>query len=190
MQVSARNLGKEYGLTGEEMNRLLLKQGILTGEPGAYDLTAKGLQYAVTKDFHRGTGGYAQYNRYWTTRTYDEKIKNILDLSPEAIAEVKKEVASARAERYAAQAAARAKANADFIAKEASKRAKKLAEEKAAQEAIEKIDQYKKWGKVGLVITGIAFSGYSMYKLAPKVKKWWISHKEVSTNKVGGEENE
>lgn len=175
MQVSASVLGQEYGLTGEEMNRLLLKQGILTGEPGSYDLTTKGLQYAVTKDFHRGTGGYAHYNRYWTTRTYDENIKDVLDLSAETIVEVKKEVANSRAARYAAQAANRLKANNDFLAREAEN----IAEEKATKETIEKIVRYKKVGKIGLVIVGVTATCYGVYRTAPKVKRWWNSRKEV-----------
>lgn len=179
MQVSARVLGQEYGLTGEEMNRLLFKQGILTGEPGSYDLTPKGLQYAVSKDFHRGTGGYSQYNRYWTTRTYDEKIKDVLDLSEDAIAEVKKEVANMRAARYAAQAVARATADAEFIAKETAKQA---LEDKPAKETFERIAKYKKIGKVSLVVSGVVVTGYGIYKVAPKVKKWWITRKE-HTNK-------
>lgn len=179
MQVSASVLGQEYGLTGEEMNRLFLKQGILTGEPGSYDLTTKGHQYAVTKDFHRGTGGYAHYNRYWTTRTYDENIKDVLDLSAETIAEVKKEVADSRAARYAAQAANRLKANNDFLAREAEKKAEKIAEEKATKETIERIVQYKKVGKIGLVIVGVTATCYGVYRSAPKVKRWWNSRKEI-----------
>lgn len=183
MQVSARILGQEYGLTGEEMNRLLFKQGILTGEPGSYDVTSKGLQYAVAKDFHRGTGGYSHYNRYWTTLTYDESIKDILDFSSEAIAEAKKEVADARAVRYAAQKAARAKANAEFIAKEAAKKAEKIAEEEATQQALKRIAKHKRVGKIGLVASGIAITGYGVYKVAPKVKKWWINRKEQNIGK-------
>lgn len=176
MQVSARVLGQEYGLTGEEMNRLLFKQGILTGEPGSYDLTPKGLQYAVSKNFHLGTGGYSQYNRYWTTRTYDAKIKDVLDLSEDAIAEVKKEVAKMRAARYAVQAAACTKTDAEFIAKET---AKKVAEEKAAKDIFERIVRYKKIGKVSFVVSGVVVTGYGIYKIAPKVKKWWITRKEL-----------
>ena len=80
MQISARTLGQEYGLTAEEMNRVLAKQGFLKGKPGDYSVTQKALQYAVEKDFHRGTGGYASYNLYWTTRTFDDSIKEALDV--------------------------------------------------------------------------------------------------------------
>lgn len=174
MQVSARILGQEYGLTGEEMNRLLFKQGILTGEPGAYDLTPKGLQYGVSRDFHRGTGGYSHYNRYWTTRTYDESIKSILDLSSEAIAEVKKEVKDARMMRCAAQKVARNKVNADFLAKEAEK----VMEQEATKKALERAARYKSIGKAGIVIVGIAAAGYCIYKVIPKIKKELTSRKE------------
>lgn len=180
MQVSARILGQEYGLTGEEMNRLLFKQGILTGEPGSYDLTSKGLQYAVSKDFHRGTGGYSHYNRYWTTRTYDESIKNILNFSSEVIAEVKKEVADARTLRYASQKAARAK--------EAAKKVEKIAEEEVTKQAFKRIARYKRIGKVGLVISGTVVTGYCIYKVTPKVKKWWIIRKEQTINKKEDDE--
>lgn len=83
MQVSARILGQDYGLTAEEMNRVLVKLGFLKGSPGDYSLTEKAMQYAVEKDFHRGTGGYSCYNRYWTTRTFDNSIKEVLDVSAE-----------------------------------------------------------------------------------------------------------
>jgi len=41
MQVSARILGQDYGLTAEEMNRVLVKQGFLQGIPGDYSVTQK-----------------------------------------------------------------------------------------------------------------------------------------------------
>ena len=125
MQVSARILGQEYGLTAEEMNRVLVKQGFLQGTPGDYSVTQKALQYVVEKDFHRGTGGYACYNRYWTTRTFDDSIKEVLDVSAELINEVRGEIAADRAARYAAQAAARAQANTDFLSKQAAEKAAK-----------------------------------------------------------------
>lgn len=134
MQVSARILGQDYGLTAEEMNRVLVKLGFLKGSPGDYSLTEKAMQYAVEKDFHRGTGGYSCYNRYWTTRTFDDSIKEVLDVSAELISEVRDEIATARAARYAAQAAARAQADAEFLAKQAAEKAAREAAEIAAME--------------------------------------------------------
>lgn len=170
MSLSASRLGAEYGLTGEEMNRALAKLGFLKGNPGDYDLTPLGHAYATTKDFHRGTGGYAHYNRYWSTRSYDDSIKDAINMTSELVAEVKKEAADARAARYAAQAAARAKANADFLAKEAAKKAAEIAEAKASQEALKRVAKLKKAGKIGLIISGIAATGYGIYKLTPYVK--------------------
>ena len=156
MQVSARILGQDYGLTAEEMNRVLVKQGFLQGSPGDYSVTQKALQYAVEKDFHRGTGGYACYNRYWTTRTFDDSIKEALDVSADLINEVRNEIAADRAARYAAQAAA----------------------ELTALEAEELLAKWKKAGKIGLVVGGVVLVGYGVYKVAPKVKAWWAEHKQ------------
>lgn len=180
MQVSARILGYDYGLTAEEMNRVLWKQGFLQGTPGDYSLTEKALPYAVEKDFHRGNGGYACYNRYWTTRTFDYSIKEELDVSDELINEVRDEIASARAARYAAQATARAQAEADFLAKQASEKTEKEANEKAALETEEIIAKWKKAGKIGLGIGSVIIIGYGIYKATPKIKEWWNKKTEYS----------
>ncbi|BDF68137.1 hypothetical protein CE91St43_21090 [Oscillospiraceae bacterium] len=178
MLVSARVLGQNYGLTAEEMNRVLVKQGFLQGTPGNYDVTQKALQYAVEKDFHRGTGGYACYNRYWTTRTFDDSIKDVLDVSAEFISEVRGEIAADRVARYAAQAAARARANTDFLAKEAAEKATREAAERAALETEELITKWKTGGKIGLAWGGVIILGYGIYKVAPKVKSWWNERRQ------------
>lgn len=167
MQISARILGQEYGVTGAEMNRILVKLGFLKGQPGNYSITEKAMKYAIEKDFHRGTGGYAQYNRYWTTRTFDESIKNALDITPQIIQEVRKEMADERAVRCAIQAAERAKANSDFLAKQAAERAIVEATELAARA---KMDTVKKAGLAGTVIICVFAGGYGVYKLAYKIK--------------------
>ena len=178
MQVSARVLGQDYGLTAEEMNRVLVKLGFLQGTPGDYSITQKALQFAQEKDFHRGTGGYACYNRYWTTRTFDDSIKNVLDVSAELINEVRGEIAADRAARYAAQAAARAQANAEFLEKQAAEKAAQELAEKNAQEVEEIIARWKKVGKTSLIVGGVIIIGYGIYKVSPKVKQWWNSRKK------------
>ena len=178
MQVSATVLGKNYGVTGEEMNRILVKQGFLTGQPCNYSVTEKALEYAIEKDFHKGTGGYSQYNRYWTTRTFDDSIKKALDVTPKLIEDVRKELSEERAIRYAVQAAERAKANADFLANETAKKAAVDAVEKAAQSKKTFIIKCKKFGLIGAIIAGIFVGGYSIYKVTPKIKSWWKSHKK------------
>lgn len=181
MQVSARILGQDYGLTAEEMNRVLVKLGFLKGEPGDYSLTEKAMEYAVEKDFHRGTGGYSCYNRYWTTRTYDDSIKEVLDVSTELIREVRAEIAAARAARYAAQAAARAQAEAEFLARQAAEKAACEAAEKAAMETEELIVKWRKAGKIGLIIGGVALVGYGVYKVTPHIKKWWKERHQIES---------
>lgn len=178
MQMSATVLGQEYGLTGEEMNRVLQKLGFLKGSPGDYSLTEKALEYAVEKDFHRGTGGYSWYNRYWTTRTFDDSIKEVLDVSNELINEVRNELATARSARYAAQSAARIQANAEFLAKQAAEKAATEAAERATIEAEEIIAKWKKAGVFGLVVGGAFIVGYGIYKATPKVKEWWDERKQ------------
>ena len=184
MQVSARVLGQDYGLTAEEMNRILVKLGFLQGTPGDYSVTQKALQYAVKKDFHRGTGGYACYNRYWTTRTFDDSIKNVLDVSAELINEVRGEIAADRAARYAAQAAARAQANAEFLAKQAAEKAAQELAERNAREAEAIIARWKKAGKISLVVGGVIIVGYGIYKISPQVKQWWNDRKKQDEDTV------
>ena len=182
MQVSARTLGQEYGLTSEEMNRVLAKVGFLNGIPGDYSLTEKAFPYAEERSFHRGTGGYASYNRYWTTRTFDDSIKEVLDISGDLISEVRSEIASDRAARCAARAAARAQAEADFLAKQAADKAAKEAAELAEAKTKELVAKWKNAGKITLIVGGVIIIGYGIYKVTPKVKAWWDEHKST-TNK-------
>ena len=183
MQVSARNLGRDYGLTAEEMNRVLFKLGFYKGQPGDYSPTEKALPYVVEKEFHRGTGGYSLYNRYWITRSFDDSIKEVLDVSDELISEVREELAMARAARYAAQAAARAKADAEFLAKQAAEKAAQEVRKIAAQKREQLIAKRKKAGKIGLIVGGVIICGYSISKVAPKVKAWWNERKNISKEK-------
>lgn len=173
MQVSARILGQDYGLTAEEMNRVLVKLEYLKGAPGDYSLTEKAIPYALEKNFHRGTGGYSCYNRYWTTRTFDDSIKEALDISTELIIEVRDEVKKDRTARYTAQAVARAKANADFLAKQAAEKAAHNAAEIADMEKEKLITKLKTTGKIGLITGGMLIIGYGVYKATPYIKKWW-----------------
>lgn len=184
MMLSAKNLGAEYGLNSEEMNRVLVKLGFLTGTPGDYDLTPLGRQYAQTECHHRGPGGYSMYNRDWITRKYDESIKEALDITSDLKNEVRKEIADARAARYAAMKAARAKADADFLAKEAAKKAAEIAEQERVREELENMAKLKKIGKIGIAVAGGALIGYGIYRLVKHVKK----KSETQEQKVISEE--
>ncbi|MET8816315.1 hypothetical protein ABZW47_30480 [Streptomyces sp. NPDC004549] len=84
MGKSARVLGQEFGRTAREMNELLKDHGYLYGNPGAYGLTEKGQQYAEEQYHSRGTGGYAQYNKSWETRTWSDETAAALRADMEA----------------------------------------------------------------------------------------------------------
>lgn len=179
MLMTAKSLGAEYGLNAEEMNRVLVKLGFLTGTPGDYELTPLGKQYANTECYHRGPGGYSMYNRDWIIRKFDESIKDVLEITSDLKNEVRMEIADARAARNAAMKAARAKADADFLAKEAAKKAAEIAEQARIREELERADKLKKYGKIGIVVTGGALAGFGVYKLIKYVK----SKKEVKEQK-------
>lgn len=176
MQVSARILGQDYGLTAEEMNRILVKQGFLQGKPCDYSMTQKALQYAVEKNFHRGTGGYECYNAYWKTRTFDDSIKEALVVTDDIISKVRSEITADRAARYAA----RAQSNADFLAKQAAEKAAQEAEKLAALKVERLNTRWKTACKISLIVGGVILVGYGIYKVTPKVKRWWKDHKSTS----------
>lgn len=178
MQVSATTLGREYGLTPIEMNRVLQKLGYLVKGLDGYDLTEKALDFAVEKGHHRGTGGYSCYNAYWITRTFDDSIKDVLQITPELIEEVRNELSSERAARYAAQAAARAKADADFLAKQVSDNIPEVSETLTKGIDEEMVAKLKKAGIIGLTAVSAILLAYGIYKLTPKVKAWWSEQKK------------
>jgi len=74
MSKSATQLGKDLGLTGQEMNQLLKSEGMLSGEPNGWSITEKGKAYASQNDHHAGLGGSPWYNRDWTTTSWDESV--------------------------------------------------------------------------------------------------------------------
>ncbi len=178
MQLSATKLGEQYGLTGEEMNRVLVKSGILTGEPGNYDVTLKGMPYTTTKNWHRGTGGYNCYNRYWDTRTFDDSIREVLDVTKDLVAEVRAEIEENKLLKAAARKAAREKANAEFLKQQAAKEAARIAAEKETLEMLKRKENWIKAGKIGIVVSGIMITGYGVYKAVPRIKKWWQGHED------------
>lgn len=67
---SARQLGEIVGLSAREVNVRLKEKGYLTGEPGNYQLTQKGEEYAETRYKDNGYGGYAA--RGWEFLMWDE----------------------------------------------------------------------------------------------------------------------
>jgi len=96
MRKSARVLGEDYGLTAQEMNFVLKEEGFLEGESGNYVITEKGEEYANEQDHHQGTGGYAHYNRYWTTRTWDDGITDELNITEDRKNEIRQAISIAK----------------------------------------------------------------------------------------------
>ena len=105
MRKSARILGEQLNITAEEKNELLKLNGLLEGEPGNYQVTATGEPYATENYEHRGTGGYACYNREWTVRTWDDSVMDVLDTSPKIIQEARSNVSERRKARYKTEVA-------------------------------------------------------------------------------------
>jgi len=171
MGLSATELGKGYGLNGQEMNAALVELEYLTGQPGAYVPTAKGLPFITEVDHHRGNGGYSRYNRYWTTRTFDPAIKKELKITPELKEKVRADLKAARVARQQAQAAAQAEADALFQAKLAAEKQAKDAAAAAAKRAAENAAKVKKTGKIVLIVVCVAGISYAIYKLVPIIKK-------------------
>lgn len=100
MGKSAHLLGEVLLITAEEMNELLKLNGFLEGVPGDYQVTEEGKPYATERYEHRGPGGYSQYNRDWTIRTWDDSVLNAIDTSPEMIQEARDNVSERRRARY------------------------------------------------------------------------------------------
>ncbi|MDR6574771.1 hypothetical protein J2X60_003437 [Curtobacterium sp. 320] len=94
--MSATVLGREFGLSAQEMNFILKEEGFLYGEPSAYGVTEKGAEFASEEDHHRGTGGYSHYNRYWTTRKWDERIADELVIDDERKRELRDAIATSK----------------------------------------------------------------------------------------------
>lgn len=174
MGISARILGKDYGLNAQEMNQLLKDQDFLDGVPGDYIVTEKGAPFAKETDFHRGSGGYPQYNRDWTQRSWDESIRSVLDTSPERCQAARDTVAEARHARLDARRIAQAEADAAFRASRPD-----LFPNEQIHSDIMSSDGNDK-GLNGLAIAGIVVAGtaigagvcYVIHKAAPCVKRW------------------
>ena len=79
---SARLLGYKVGLSSQEMNYVLNKEGLLDGTPGHYKLTEKGQEFGQYSVHDNGYGGYAY--RGWAYPVWDaDKVLSLLDITPE-----------------------------------------------------------------------------------------------------------
>ncbi|MGX8700527.1 hypothetical protein [Caproiciproducens sp.] len=166
MRKSVRMLGSEYGLTSQEMNYILKEEGYLSGEAGEYSVTDKGAPFAEEEDFHRGTGGYAHYNRYWTTRTWDESLKDELNITADMKKAAKNAVAETRRQHWDDIKEARSEADAAFL-----ERYKQNGENDNTLD--DSSDDDSNLSGAGLIIGGLIVLGYGVYKAVPHVVRWW-----------------
>lgn len=154
MDLNARQLGAEFGLTAQEMNFILREEGFLYGEPGAYGVTDKGAPYASERDFHRGVGGYSTYNKYWTARRWDESITDEFEIDADRKRELREAIAAAKQLKLdvdAVETPAVVEASPDSTGLTDAQKALILA--------------------VGVVL--VAATAYGVYKLTPTIKRLW-----------------
>ena len=104
MTLSARMLGKKYGLTAEEMNVLLKEEGFQKGDPCNYSVTEKGKKFAHYNADDNGYGGYGYKGWEWVV--WDESIINELNITTKRIYEIKKKTSEQRRIRKAERNAA------------------------------------------------------------------------------------
>lgn len=179
MRKSARNLGQEYGLTAQEMNYVLKEKGYLEGDAGDYSITEKGRDFASEQDFHRGTGGYAHYNRYWTTRSWDDSIADELNVADEDKDAARAAVAESRRQQREEMKAARAEADARFLASQELNNSENSSRDSSCVE-LSKTEDSDDIG-TALIVCGLIALGYGIYKATPKVINWWKT--KVAPNK-------
>ena len=165
MRLSARVLGSRYNLSAQEMNYLLREKGFLSGEPGDYTVTEKGKPYATEQDFHRGTGGYACYNRDWTTRSWDETIEDELNITDEDIDNARAAVAERKRNQWDQIKAKRAAADAAFLAHQNGEQAD-IEDAGSTKDSKDRLAD-------ALIVGGVLITLYGVYKITPHIKKWW-----------------
>lgn len=163
MRASARILGQALGLTAQELNYALKEAGFLSGEPGLYSVTDKGAKYAFEKYEKRGTGGYAQYNPSWETRSWDDSVLAELNLTDAK----KRWIQQAASDLRRTRRAERSAATAAWAADDASRRAAAGAAQGAGGSMLTPAG----WTLLAVVAASVA--AYGIYKAAPLVQRVW-----------------
>lgn len=182
MRKSARILGEDYGLTAKEMNFLLKDEGYLEGVPGNYSVTEKGKAFAEEEDHHRGTGGYAWYNRNWTTRTWDDSILDELDITDEKKQQIRQKITLSKSMNTKQTENVGSDEKTDFssdsIQDTESNRPSYDFENYLDEEEDDDSD-------VGAAIALGLLLTYGVIKAAPHVKRWWENKAFPGIQKLG-----
>ena len=82
MGNTATALGREFGRTAREMNKLLKDHGFMEGDPGAYRPTELGKMFAQSHDFDNSYGGFA--HRQWGWLSWTDGLADALRASMSA----------------------------------------------------------------------------------------------------------
>lgn len=171
MQVSARILGQEYGLTSAEMNRVLVINEYLEGEPGNYYPTEKAEEFVKEKYEHRGCGGYPSYNRYWTTRTFDDSIKDSLIVTDEIKNQAREEVKQNLLEKRLAREKAYNQCEDESYELNLCDESGHPITDMISDGINKMFDNVDTDTFVKIVVVGAG--AFIIYKAAPRIKKWW-----------------
>ena len=163
MGDSARFLGRKYGLSAQEMNRLLYNEGYLEGEPGDYSVTEKGKPFAHETSYRYGPGGTSmRYNGGYDIRTWDPSINDVLNVTPEMKQQAKDDVALRR--RQQKEERENYYANMEYIRQP-------ICECDEGNDVQPNLDDL--YGYVAGAILSAMGVYYIWKKTSPCIKKWW-----------------
>lgn len=151
VKMSAEVLGRDHGLSAQEMNWVLKLGGVLDGEPGAWGLTEKGARYAAERlDW--------LFDNSWVKRTWGPAVLGELDLSEAGKRRAREAAADwRRAKKLAREAAASAPLVLPVAAENAAAAARTVDPETLA--------------KVLLPVLAAGAVGYGLYKTVPSVRR-------------------
>lgn len=172
-RLTATELGKKYGISGEMMNLILVKEGYLKGKPQNYEPTIKGAQFAHAKEYKYGPPGYANI-----TYKYDSSILDDLNITKELLFDTKKELEVAKKLKNTELANARKIANQKFLTAQNEKEMAKIQAEMDEKHLLEQLHKIKKIGTITTIVVVIGVTGYGIYKTTPKIKAWWNKRKD------------
>lgn len=157
---SVTELGRPFGLSGQEFNVGLWLAGLLGGQPGAWWFTEQGKRFATEHYHQNGYGGHA--HRSWNTTSWLETVTDELDLSEPGIARIRQFISDRKLAQKAEREAARAAADAAFLATQAAKHAADAAPDVGSATRTRVV--------VGL---GVAVTAYGLCKAVPVVRRRW-----------------
>lgn len=164
---SVTELGRPFGLSGQEFNVGLWLAGLLGGEPGAWWFTKQGKRFATEHYHQNGYGGHA--HRSWDTTSWLETVTDELDLSEAGIARIRQFITDRKLAQKAEREAAAAAADAAFLLTQAAKHTADAARDVGSARRTRVI--------VGL---GVAVTAYGLGKAVPVVRRRWQQRADAS----------